>query len=260
MLKDKVALITGSTSGIGLATARAAVKHGAKVILHGVNRDNLENLPGELKSAPFLEADFATDTGAERLAETAIATFGRIDILVNNAAIYPRVDLAASDGKTFDRIFAVNARSPLLLSRAIVAHMESCKIAGSIVNIGSMNAYCGQPDLLLYSMSKGALMTMSRNIADHCAASGIRVNLLNIGWTLTETEIETQRKEGRPVNWYEELPSVFAPIGRILLPEEVAAHVIFWASPSSAPITGQVYDVEQYPFLGRNAMSRILSQ
>lgn len=258
MLNGKVILITGSSSGIGLATAKAALAAGAKVILHGSSRKKLENAAASLGSVAYVEANLGEPDASGKLAEQAIAVHGRLDVLVNNAAIFPRTDLDASDGEAFDRIFAINARSPMLLSRRVIQDMRAKKIKGSIVNIGSVNAHSGQPDLLVYSMSKGALMTMTRNIADGCAPEGIRMNQLNVGWTLTETEIETQRAQGRPDDWPASIPPVFAPTGRILLPEEVANHVLFWASDTSAPITGQVYDVEQYTFLGRNVMSRVV--
>lgn len=258
MLEGKVVLITGSSSGIGLATAKAAAAAGAKVILHGLSRDDLPVAPAGLETSPFIEGDLALPDTAEIVADAATAVHGRIDVLVNNAAIFPRTDLQASDGAMFDRIFAINTRSPMLLSRRVIAGMRAAGIKGSIVNIGSVNAYSGQPDLLVYSMSKGALMTMTRNMADGCADGGIRVNQLNVGWALTETEIETQRAQGRPHDWPSTIPAVFAPLGRILLPEEVAKHVVFWASDASAPVTGQVYDVEQYTFLGRNVMSRVI--
>ena len=258
MLKDKVILITGSSSGIGLATARAAKEQGARVILHGSSRAKLEAAAQTLGSVPFIEADLSDGHAAESLADIALAVYGKIDVLVNNAAIFPRTDLAASDGRTFDRIFAINTRSPLLISRKIITEMIAKSLKGSIVNIGSVNAYSGQPDLLIYSMSKGALMTMTKNMADFCAPFGVRVNQLNVGWTLTESEIQTQRAHGRPDDWPTSLPEVFAPGGRILSPEEVASHILFWSSDTSAPVTGQVYDVEEYTFLGRNVMSRVV--
>lgn len=258
MLENKVILITGSSSGIGLATAKAAAAAGAKVILHGSSQEKLTAAAAAIGSVPTILGDLEQPEAAEKIADQAIAIYGRLDVLVNNAAIFPRTELEASDGEAFDRIFAINARSPMLLTRRVVAHMRANDIKGSIVNIGSVNAYSGQPDLLVYSMSKGALMTMTRNIADGLATEGIRVNQLNVGWTLTETEVETQRAQGRPDDWQTSIPPVFAPFGQIMMPDEVASHVIFWASDSSAPVTGQVYDVEKYTFLGRNVMSRVI--
>lgn len=258
MLENKIILVTGSSSGIGLATARAAMASGAKIILHGSTPKKLAAAAEALGNVPAVCGDLENGDIAELLVDEAIAIHGRLDVLINNAAIFPRTSLEASDATAFDRIFAINTRAPLLMSRRAIAHMLDKGLKGAIVNIGSVNAYCGQPDLLVYSMSKGALMTMTRNIADGCAPLGIRVNQLNVGWTLTETEIETQRSQGRADDWQTAIPLEFAPSGRILLPEDVARHAVFWASDLSAPITGQVYDVEQYPFLGRNVMSRVI--
>jgi len=258
MLNAKIVLITGSSSGIGYASARAAMKAGAKVILHGSNLKKLKTAAKKLDGAPYVAGDLAKPDAAEQVFAQAVEIYGQIDVLVNNAAIFPRTTLMEADGAAFDRIFAINLRSPLLLCRSFVKHLLAKKMTGTIVNIGSVNAYCGQPDLLLYSMSKGALMTMTKNIADAHAANAIRANQLNVGWTLTETEIKTQREQGRPDNWQNEIPAVFAPSGRILIPDEVARHVLFWASDMSAPVTGQVYDVEQYTFSGRNVMSRLI--
>jgi len=258
VLEGKVVLITGSSSGIGLATARKAARAGARVILHGESAQPLQEAARAVGGAPAFAVDLQRADCAPALIGAALAVHGRIDVLVNNAAIFPRTDLQAADGAAFDRIFAINTRAPLLLSREVVRTLQAGGHAGAIVNIGSVNAYCGQPDLLVYSMSKGALMTMTRNLADHCAPLGIRVNQLNVGWTLTETEIATQRAQGRPDDWPSSVPRLFAPRGRILDPDEVADHVLFWASDASAPVTGQVYDVELYPFLGRNVMSRVI--
>jgi NAD(P)-dependent dehydrogenase (short-subunit alcohol dehydrogenase family) len=179
--------------------------------------------------------------------------------VVNNAGMFPRADLDQTDAAFFDKIIAVNARAPLLICRRAVQQFRAQKSAGaSIVNIGSVNAYSGQPDLLAYSMSKGALMTMTRNLADALAPEHFRVNQLNVGWTLTDTEIATQRRQGRPDDWYKHVPPLFAPTGSILMPEMIAEHVLFWLSDRSAPVTGQVYEIDQTPFLGRNIMSRVV--
>ncbi len=96
-------------------------------------------------------------------------------------------------------------------------------------------------------------MTMTRNLADAFSVDLIRVNQLNLGWILTETEKRIQRQEGRPDDWYLNVPKSLAPIGGLLTPELVAKHVLFWLDEASAPITGQVYEVTQTPFLGRSA-------
>jgi NAD(P)-dependent dehydrogenase (short-subunit alcohol dehydrogenase family) len=257
MLSDKVVLVTGSSSGIGLASARAAKRDGAKVFLHGIVPEQLAAAAKDL-DVPSALVDLAEPDCGDRLVEAVLAAYGRIDGVVNNAAIFPRYDIAATDAKVFDYVMAIDARAPLLVARRAVEAFRAQKSGGSIVNIGSVNAYSGQPDLLPYSMAKGALMTMTRSLADALGPEKIRVNQLNPGWVLTETEIETQRRAGRPEGWYKEVPPLFAPSGSILMPEQVAEHVVFWLSEKSAPISGQVYEVDQYPSIGRMIMSRVI--
>lgn len=257
MLSSKAFIITGSSSGIGFAIAQALVREGANVVIHGSSRSKVEEAARQLGNAPALVADLQEPgTGAE-IVSFAIAAHGRIDGVVNNAGIFPRGDIDSTDAALFEQIFAINVRAPLLLSKAAIQTFRSQGSPGSIVNIGSINAYAGQTDLLPYSMSKGALMTMTRNLADALAGERIRVNQLNVGWTLTETEIATQRRGGRPDDWFKRLNPLVAPTGNLLSPEMVAAHALFWLSEQSAPVTGQVYEVEQYPLIGRNPINRL---
>jgi NAD(P)-dependent dehydrogenase (short-subunit alcohol dehydrogenase family) len=255
MLADKVVIVTGSSAGIGFAIARALRAERARVIVHGSSPAKVEEAARCLDGAPAIVADLADPTAASRIVHAALATYGRLDGLVNNAGIFPRGDIESTDAALFDRIFAINTRAPLLLARESVRVFRQQKSPGSIVTIGSINAHCGQSDLLPYSMSKGALITMTRNLGDALAPERIRVNLLNVGWTVTETEKSVQRAEGRPDDWYKKVSPVFAPTGQLLSPEMIAPHVLFWLSEASAPVTGQVYEVEQYPVIGRNRIN-----
>jgi NAD(P)-dependent dehydrogenase (short-subunit alcohol dehydrogenase family) len=170
---------------------------------------------------------------------------------VNNAAVTTRSTLESTDAATFDRIIAINLRAPLLLVRAAVSHFRA-QGGGVVVNIGSVNALAGEPNLLAYSASKGGLMTATRNLANALATEKIRVNQLNLGWVTTPNEIALKIREGLPVGWETQVPAAYAPTGRLLTPEEVARHVLFWLSDASAPANGVVYEVEQYSMIGRN--------
>ncbi|MEY4483996.1 MAG: hypothetical protein RL693_1448, partial [Verrucomicrobiota bacterium] len=123
---------------------------------------------------------------------------------------------------------------------------------GRVLNIGSINAYCGEAGLLAYSISKGGLTTMTRNLADAHGRDGLRVNQINPGWVLTENESKRKKEHGLADDWYKDLPAVYAPAGRILLPAEIAAGAVYWLADESGPISGQVVDLEQHPFIGRN--------
>ena len=251
MLDGKVVVITGSTSGVGLGTAKAAMAAGAKVFIHGPTAEAVEAASVELGGVPGIAVDLILPNAGTDIIEGALAAYGRIDGVVNNAGIFPRQTLEQTDAVFFDRMFAINARSPLMVAQRAAAAFKAQGGGGSIVNIGSVNAYAGAPNLVAYSMSKGALMTMTRNLSNALAEDLIRVNQLNLGWILTETEKVIQRLEGRPDDWFETVPRNVAPIGRLLHPEDVAKHVVFWLSDFSAPVTGQVYEITQTPFLGR---------
>lgn len=255
-LKDKVIVVTGSSSGIGWAIAQAAHDAGAKILLHGSRENALrDNAKALEKRADWIAADLNDPASPQRIIEKAVSTFGRLDGLVNNAGIFPRTTLENVTVENFDRIFAINARAPLLLCQAAVKVFRDQGSRGAIVNIGSINAHCGQTDLVAYSMSKGALQTMTRNLGDSLGPEGIRVNQLNVGWTLTQTEHKTQLAEGRSEDWMDHINPVFAPTGTILRPEQIAPHVLFWLSDQSWPVNGQVYEVEQYPLIGRSKIN-----
>lgn len=255
LLKDKVILITGSTTGIGEAIARRCVEEGAKVMIHGRDESRAKKLIAELgKSTHYFITDISVPENCELLVTETIKHFGTINCLVNNAALTTRSNIDTSDAKMYETIMAVNLRAPLLLARAAVKEFRKQK-SGNILNIGSINAYCGQPDLLVYSTSKGGLMTMTRNLADALGPEKIRVNQLNVGWTTTPNEIELKKHEGLPEGWQHHVPKVFAPFGKLLTPENVAEHAIFWLSDLSYPVSGSVCEVEEYPVIGRNKIA-----
>lgn len=253
LLKDKVILITGSTTGIGAGIAKRCVDQGAKVMLHGRDQERAQKLCEELgNAAAYVIGDLAEFATYEQIVTATVKEFGKITGLVNNAGIYPRDDIGKVKEDIYDKIMTVNHKAPLFIIKAAVNYFRRDNIAGSIVNIGSINAYCGQNDLLSYSSSKGALMTMSRNLGESLAVEKIRCNCLNVGWTATENEFFLKLEEGLAENWQEEINHLYAPSGKLLSPDNIAAHAVFWLSDSSAPVTGQVYEIEQYPVIGRN--------
>lgn len=259
-LKDKAILVTGATNGIGYAIAHACAQVGARVVVQGRRPDAVADCAARIAQETGAETGQAVgDLTEAEAAESAVARtveqFGRIDGLVNNAGVSPRADITEVTPDLFDSTFALNTRAPMLLTQAAVARFREQGDGGAVVNIGSINAWCGAPNLLVYSMAKGALMTMTRNLGDALGADGIRVNQLNVGWTWTQNEHRLQLEEGQGEDWLSRVPSAFAPSGSILSADDVAQHAVFWLSPQSAPITGQVYEVEQYPMLGRNRIA-----
>ena len=250
-LRDKVIIVTGATGGIGRAIAARAVAEGARVLVHGIDAAAGARTVAELGSATALHLEDLVDPAAGgRIVAAALRAFGRGDAVVNNAALVARSTLATASAAGFDRMMAINVRAPLLLIQAAWPELRAHR--GCIVNIGSINALSGEATLLDYSVSKGALQTLSRNLANAHAADGVRCNHLNVGWVLTEREHAMQVAEGQSPDWHERLPAVFAPSGRLLRPEEVAAAAVYLLAEESGPVNGTVIELEQYSLHGRN--------
>jgi len=252
-LEGKVIIVTGSTTGIGKAIAKRCVEEGAKVVLHGLEEDLglevLEEIGRE--NAVFLKADITDENCPERLVKIALDSFGKLDAVVNNAALVIASDIHTTNRDFFQKVLDINTVSPfLLIQRALP---ELIKTRGNVLNIGSVNAWSGEPNLLAYSVSKGAIMTLTSNLGDSLMREyGVRVNQINPGWVLTERETERKKLHGLSDTWYEGLPKIFAPSGRILKPEEIAAAAIYWLSDECGPVSGQVVTLEQHPMIGRN--------
>lgn len=254
-LQDKVILVTGSTTGIGEAIARRVWEVGARVVVHGREADRGRELIKPWKDrAVFVPGDLADAEAPQQIVATAVAAFGRLDAVVNNAAAVVRSDLQSTDAALFDRIMAVNVRAPLLLVQAALPQLKHAQ--GCVLNIGSINAYGGESNLLAYSVSKGALLTLSKNLAEALCYDHVRVTHFNVGWVLTTNEYQYKLDDGLPADWPEKLPRETAPAGRLLRPEEIAEAAVYWLSDESRPISGSVIDLEQYPFLGRNPTKR----
>lgn len=255
-LAGKVVIVTGSTTGIGEATARRVVAEGGRVLIHGRDQQRGEAVADELGEAAALHIDDLADAEApQRLVDAALRAFGKIDGIVNNAAAVVRSTLASTDAESFDRIMRINVRAPLLLTQAALDSLKQTQ--GSIVNIGSINAYTGQPFLLDYSVSKGALMTLSRYLANVLGADHVRVTHLNVGWVLTPNEYRYKIEDGLPEGWPDSVPAEFAPVGRMTQPEEIAEHAVFWLSDASRPVSGSVVELEQYPIIGRLGVEEV---
>jgi NAD(P)-dependent dehydrogenase (short-subunit alcohol dehydrogenase family) len=248
-LNDKVALITGSTSGIGLGIAEHLASLGARVVVHGRRepqaRQIVERLVSEGSEADYVLADLSHVDECRRTVGFTVDRFGGIDVLVNNAADTSRGYLEDVAVELWDRIMNINLRAPFLCLQEAVTSMKA-RGGGSIINIGSVNAYIGEPKLGPYSVSKGGLMTLTRNAAATLNRYRIRVNQINVGWTLTEGEERVKRLEGRGEEWLEDAIAT-RPFGRLLSPLDVAIPVAYFASDDSALVTGTVMDLEQYP-------------
>jgi len=267
-LTDKVVLITGSATGIGRAIATRVVAEGGRVVVHGLEKKLVAEVTDALNTSGGAVADRSGPTAVGhvedltndgcpfRLVTLAVESFGRLDAVVNNAAVITTGDIHTTDAERFNRTMAVNTLAPLLLIQAALAPLRATH--GCVLNIGSVNAYCGEENLLPYSISKGGLMTLTRNLGDTLfREDGVRVNQINPGWVLTENEMLRKRAHGLADDWPSHLPRQFCPAGRLLAPAEIAAAAIYWLADESGPVSGQVVDLEQHPFIGRNPPKNI---
>jgi NAD(P)-dependent dehydrogenase (short-subunit alcohol dehydrogenase family) len=252
-LENKVVIVTGSTTGIGKAIALACVAEGARVVIHGLEKELGESVVdsiGKDKSILHVE-DLSVEGAPLRLVDVAVRTFGGVDAVVNNAAAVVSSNIHSTDLAFFRKVLEINTLAPFALIKAALPYLRERK--GSVLNIGSVNAWSGEPNLFAYSVSKGALVTLTRNLGDTLhREDGVRVNQINPGWVLTETETQRKRDHGLAADWFTKVPKVYAPAGRIIWPKEIAAAAIYWLADECGPISGQVVDLEQYPFVGRN--------
>ena len=253
-LKDKVILVTGSTTGIGEGMVRIFGQEGATVVVHGTRDQAAQDLAADLVAkkikASYVIAPLDDPKAPEKIIKHVIDTHGRIDGLVNNAAIMTRSNLETTDLATWERTLAVNLRAPFLLIQTAYPHFKK-QGGGRVINIGSVNGYCGENNQFAYSIAKGGLITMTRNLADAYGRDGLRINLFNVGWTLTPNEHALKIKEGLPENWPTLVSKANAPSGRILLPEDIAWAGVYFLSDEAAMINGATLDIEQFPLIGR---------
>src|SRR3954451_15263766 len=250
-LKGKIALVTGSTSGIGKGIAAHFLSIGASVVVHGPDLAGAKSVADAMRSGGDVDAvagDLRNVDACRQVVRDVVKRRGGIDILINNAATTARASIEDATVEQWDTIMSVNLRAPFLLMQEAVRSMKT-RGGGSIVNIGSINAYVGLPQLGPYSVSKGGLMTMTKNAAMALGRYRIRVNQLNVGWTLTEGEEAVQRSDGKGPNWLQEA-SATRPFGRLLLPADIAMAAAYFASDDSAVVSGAVIDVEQFPLGG----------
>jgi len=250
LLARQVAVVTGSTQGIGSGIARKFGEHGASVVVHGIESQRaggeatVEAIAAAGGQAFLLTGDLQDEAHCRSLIHAALERFGRLDILVNNAAVTHRGTIESTSTELWDEIFAVDLRAPFILCQEAVRAMKEQQ-SGCIINIGSSNGYFGLKGLLAYSTAKAGLLVFTKNLANYLTQYRIRVNQVNPGWVLTEGERYVKSVvEGRGDGWLADALKT-RPAGRMLMPEDIAEAALFFAT--RAPVSGSVLDFEQHP-------------
>jgi NAD(P)-dependent dehydrogenase (short-subunit alcohol dehydrogenase family) len=249
-LTGKIAIVTGGTQGLGEAIVRLFAERGAAgIVICGRNAERGKRVASDLSAAGcptvFVKADLADVADCRKVVAEADKRFGRVDALVNAAALTDRGDIFDTTEERYNEIFDVNVRAPFFLIQETARIMRREKIAGSIVNIQSMSAHGGQPFITAYCASKGALAILTRNVAHSLLKFRIRVNGLNIGWMSTPGEDRIMKTyHGAKDGWLEEAVKT-KPFGRLIDPKEVARACAFLSSDESGLMTGSNIDFDQ---------------
>lgn len=239
-VKDKIIVVTGATKGIGRGIALRLALEGAKVIVSGRDERNgmatVNQIIANQGNALFVYADMSRPEDCHRLIETCVSNFGRVDGLVNNAGIFPHIDLMNTDEQTLDTVLKTNVSGPFFCIQAAIPHMRAQR-SGSIVNIGSTHWEMGSKELAAYACSKGALHTLTQHVAAHYAEDKIRCNWITVGWVLSEGEIHRHYKDGHDDAWIAQLAQRFIPFGEYQTAEDIAEACLFLLSDESRQIT-----------------------
>lgn len=250
MYRNKIAVITGSTSGLGEATALKLAKEGAKgLVITGRNAQRGEKVRREVSAlgakAIFVPADLADPEACKMLIGKADEHFGCIHGLVNSAAYTDRATIEDAPLEELEKHWQVNLRAPFLLIQETVKIMQREKSAGSIVNIGSVAGHCGEPFLAPYSTSKGGLVTLTKNVAHSQRFHRIRCNAVLPGWMDTPAEHDIQRRfHDAPEDWLEKAEAK-KPFGKLIKPDEVAHLIALLLSDQGGVMTGAIIDYDQ---------------
>ena len=249
-LEGKIAVITGGTQGLGATVARLFAERGAEgIVTCATQAGRGERIAAEItKLARALRLRRRRPRRIEdcrRVMAAADRHFGRVDALVNVAAMTDRGTILDTTPELFDRMFAVNVRAPFFLMQDAIKLMRRDHVEGTIVNISSMSAMAGQPFITAYCSSKGALDTLTRNVAYSVLRNRIRVNGLNIGWMASDGEDRIQSAyHGAAEDWLAQAAAA-QPFGRLVEPHEVARAVAYLSSAESGLMTGSTINFDQ---------------
>lgn len=233
----KTAIVTGGTSGIGLAAAKIFLANDYNCVLVGRSHERFDKIRGDLSgNVEFFQADVQNVDDCKKIIAHTVKVFGGVDVLVNSAGIYHEGALVDTDAQIFDEIFATNVRGTFFASKFAVA--ELIKRRGTIINVASDAGIRGNYFCAAYSASKGAIVAFTRSLALELANFPVRVNCVAPGDILTPLTLNQLQKSGETVD---ELAKIY-PLGRIGTAQEVAEAIFFLANAKF--ITGAILSVD----------------
>ncbi len=244
LFTDKVAIVTGAGGGLGLAYARALAKEGARVVIAEIDEAAGRAAAGTISAdggeALYLATDISSESATQAMAASALRAYGRIDILISNAALFAELTLKPLEEiplAEWDAVMGVNLRGTFLAAKAVLPHMKAAG-AGKIVNITSNTVFSGAPLMAQYVTSKAGIIGFTRSLAREVGRHGICVNAVAPG--LTDTE---GAKNLMPDERFEAVTKLRA-LPRRQTPDDLVGTVLFLCSPDSDFITGQVFNVD----------------
>ena len=242
---DKVAIVTGAGSGIGQAAAELLSEEGAKVVVADIDpkggKETVEAIKKKGNVAHFVEVDISREADAKRISEEAVKVFGRINILVNDAATFVLKGFDATL-EDWQRSVGVNIIGTAMVTKYAVEHLK--KQGGSIVNLSSMSAFVAQPNFTAYSSTKAAIAQMTRNMAMDLAPYKVRVNSVCPGPIITAASYRHMEKVGQTPEEFDAIEGEKTLLKRTGRPREVAYAILFLASDESSYITGSCVMVD----------------
>lgn len=242
----KVAVVTGGGTGIGRACAETLAREGASVVVanrtaaHG--EETVRRIEAEGGAAVFFRTDVSREEDCARAVRAAVERYGKLDVLINNAGIFPRATLGQTTPELLDDILGIDLVGPLYMCKHAIPEMERAG-GGSIVNVGSIHGMIGGASLVAYAAAKGGLLNLTRTLARAYASKLIRVNYLIPGWVITEGEVVIQAKEGHDEQWLAEMGKR-QPMGRHQTPQDAASAALFLASDESSQVTAAVINTD----------------